>query len=60
MARKVDQTRMVIVGAPGYLARRGSPSTPDELRRHNLLGANYVRPSPAGPCRTKVRMPCFP
>lgn len=51
MARKLGQTRMVIVGAPSYLARHGTPSTPDELRRHNLLGANYLRAQPSWPLR---------
>ncbi|VVE41281.1 LysR family transcriptional regulator [Pandoraea iniqua] len=49
MARKLGQTRMVIVGAPSYLARRGTPTTPDELQQHNLLGANYVRAQPGWP-----------
>jgi len=51
MARKLGQTRMVIVGAPSYLARRGTPMTPDELQQHNLLGANYVRAQPGWPFR---------
>lgn len=51
MARKLGQTRMVIVGAPGYLARHGIPSMPDELRRHNLLGANYLRSQAGWPIR---------
>lgn len=51
MARKLGQTRMVIVGAPGYLARNGTPSTPDDLLRHNRLGANYVRAQAGWPLR---------
>src|SRR5471030_85887 len=49
MARKLGQTRMVIVGAPAYLARHGTPATPDELAQHNRLGANYVRALPGWP-----------
>ena len=49
LARKLGQTRMVIVGAPHYFARHGTPSTPDELRRHNLLGPNYARARPGWP-----------
>lgn len=43
VARKLGETRKVIVGAPSYLARHGIPLTPDDLARHNLLGANYAR-----------------
>lgn len=43
VARKLGEARKVIVGAPCYLARHGLPLTPDDLARHNLLGANYVR-----------------
>lgn len=51
MARKLGATRMVIVGAPGYLTRHGIPTTPDALLRHNRLGANYVRAQPGWPLR---------
>ena len=51
MARKLGQTRMVIVGAPAYLARRGMPATAAELARHNLLGANYARTQAGWPLR---------
>ncbi|SEJ06811.1 transcriptional regulator, LysR family [Azotobacter beijerinckii] len=51
MARKLGQTRMVIVGAPAYLARQGTPATPDDLQRHNLLGFNYVRAQQGWPMR---------
>lgn len=51
IARKLGQTRMVIVGAPGYLARHGTPVKPDDLFQHNRLGANYVRAQPGWPLR---------
>ncbi|MFC3396346.1 LysR family transcriptional regulator [Brenneria rubrifaciens] len=51
VARKLGATRMVIVGAPGYLTRHGTPTTPDELLTHNRLGANYVRAQPGWPLR---------
>lgn len=51
VARKLGATRMVIVGAPNYLARHGTPATPDELLAHNRLGANYVRAQPGWPLR---------
>ena len=51
MARKLGQTRMLIVGAPAYLARRGTPQLPAELAAHNLLDANYARSRSGWPLR---------
>lgn len=51
VARKLGATRMVIVGAPSYLARHGTPTTPQELLAHNCLGANYARAQPGWPMR---------
>lgn len=51
IARKLGATRMMIVAAPHYLERHGTPRTPEELREHNLLGANYVRAQPGWPLR---------
>lgn len=51
VARSLGATRMFIVGTPDYLARRGTPATPDELLAHNRLGANYVRAQPGWPLR---------
>lgn len=36
-ARKLRDVRWVTVAAPAYLARHGTPRTPDELARHNCL-----------------------
>lgn len=43
IARKLGETRMMIVGAPSYLRRRGIPRTPTELDGHDRLGFGYVR-----------------
>jgi DNA-binding transcriptional LysR family regulator len=43
IARKLGETRMVIVGAPAYLERRGTPTTSVELEAHNRLGFGYAR-----------------
>ncbi|AHG18657.1 LysR family transcriptional regulator [Chania multitudinisentens RB-25] len=51
LARKLGQTQMMIVGAPDYLARYGTPTTPEDLQQHNRLGANYVRAQPGWPLR---------
>ncbi|BBD38663.1 LysR family transcriptional regulator [Aminobacter sp. Y103A] len=49
VARKLGATRMMIVGAPAYIAMRGMPRSADELKRHNLLGPSYARTMPAWP-----------
>ncbi|MBP0491963.1 LysR family transcriptional regulator [Pararoseomonas indoligenes] len=42
-ARKLGETRLVIVGAPAYLAARGLPRRPADLAGHELLGFGYAR-----------------
>ncbi len=37
-ARDVGGYRMVLVGSPGYLAKRGVPNTPEDLAGHDRLG----------------------
>ncbi|MFW5393145.1 LysR substrate-binding domain-containing protein [Yersinia sp. 2544 StPb PI] len=51
MARKLGQTRMMIVGSANYLERNGTPSTPEDLQQHNRLGANYLRAQSGWPLR---------
>ena len=43
MARKLGETRMVVVGAPAYLARCGTPRVPADLAGHNCLKLGYAR-----------------
>jgi len=43
VARKLGQSRMVVVAAPTYLEARGTPRTPAELTSHNLLAFGFVR-----------------
>jgi DNA-binding transcriptional LysR family regulator len=49
VARKLGDTGLAIVGAPGYLARQGTPRTPQELLLHNRLGTTYRRMAPDWP-----------
>lgn len=42
VARKLGETRIVPCAAPAYLARHGTPRTPEELSRHNCLTYEYL------------------
>src|SRR5262245_6078118 len=37
IARRVGATRRVVVASPAYLARRGVPQSPEELRAHDTI-----------------------
>lgn len=43
LARKLGESRMVVVASPTYLAERGIPKTPDDLAHHNLLDFGFGR-----------------
>ena len=43
LARKLGESRMVVVASPAYLARNGTPQTPADLARHNLLGFCFTK-----------------
>jgi DNA-binding transcriptional LysR family regulator len=45
-AVRVGQVRRVICASPAYLARAGTPATPDELALHCVISAGGVTPSP--------------
>ncbi len=42
-ARKLLESRRIIVAAPAYLDRHGAPAHPHELARHNCLRFNFRR-----------------
>jgi len=48
-ARKLGETRRVIVASPAYLAARGTPATPEDLHDHNCLNFNFRRVEPVWP-----------
>ena len=50
-ARKVGQTGRVIVASPDYLARHGTPRTPEDLHDHNCLNFSFRRAEPTWPFR---------
>jgi DNA-binding transcriptional LysR family regulator len=41
VARRLATTRGVLCASPDYLARRGTPKRPDDLRAHDCLGYSY-------------------
>ncbi|CCV04667.1 Transcriptional regulator, LysR family [Mesorhizobium metallidurans STM 2683] len=43
VARKLGQSRMVVVAAPSYLELRGTPRVPADLDRHNRLAFGFAR-----------------
>ncbi|AZO10770.1 MULTISPECIES: LysR family transcriptional regulator [unclassified Mesorhizobium] len=43
VARKLGQSRMVVVAAPAYLEAHGTPRNPADLSRHNLLAFGFAR-----------------
>lgn len=42
LARKLGETRKMIVGALSYLERCGVPTSPADIEHHNCLGFNYA------------------
>lgn len=50
-ARKLGETGRMIVAAPDYLARHGTPKVPEDLHRHNCLSFNFRRAEPIWPFR---------
>lgn len=54
-ARKLGETRRVVVASPGYLARRGEPLTPEDLHDHDCLNFNFRRAEPVWPFRRDGR-----
>nr|WP_086492194.1 LysR family transcriptional regulator [Novosphingobium panipatense] len=54
-ARKLGENRRVIVAAPAYLARHGTPQVPEDLHGHNCLNFNFRRAEPVWPFRRDGR-----
>ncbi|WP_267389867.1 LysR substrate-binding domain-containing protein [Sphingomonas sp. GC_Shp_3] len=54
-ARKLGESGRVIVAAPDYLARHGTPAVPEDLHAHNCLNFNFRRAEPIWPFRQDGR-----
>lgn len=50
-ARKLGETRRVIVASPEYLRRRGTPLLPEDLHHHECLNFSFRRAEPIWPFR---------
>jgi len=55
IARKLGETRKVIVASPEYLTRRGTPQIPEDLLGHDCLAFNFKRTAPTWPFRKDGR-----
>jgi DNA-binding transcriptional LysR family regulator len=56
IARKLGTSRMVVVAAPGYLARFGTPKTPADLASHRGIGWTFPRSIRGWPFRRTERI----
>jgi DNA-binding transcriptional LysR family regulator len=60
MARKLGESRMVVVAAPDYLKRRGTPKSLSDLTQHNLISFNFERIREGWPFRESGRIVSYP
>lgn len=54
-ARRLGESRRVIVASPDYLVRHGTPQVPEDLHDHNCLNFNFRRAEPVWPFRQDGR-----
>ncbi|KTE15597.1 LysR substrate-binding domain-containing protein [Sphingopyxis sp. H115] len=55
-AKKLGRSRMALVASPAYLARRGTPQTPDDLDAHDCLRFSFRRSIDSWPFRIGGRV----
>jgi DNA-binding transcriptional LysR family regulator len=58
-ARKLLESRRVIVASPGYLQKAGTPSSPEDLEHHNCLTFNFRPTLEEWPFRDPAGGPVF-
>lgn len=44
VTRRIGETRRLLVASPGYIARRGAPARPGELRLHDIIAFTGLMP----------------
>lgn len=59
-ARKLGESRMVVVASPAYLARHGTPGSVEDLERHNRIGFSFARAFEEWPFRTSYGEAALP
>lgn len=59
-AKKLGHSRMALVASPDYLARRGTPRTPDDLDAHDCLRFSFRRSVDSWPFRIGERIVHLP
>lgn len=60
VAKKLGDSRTVLVASPAYLARRGTPQHPDELAEHDLITFNFSRQCDEWPFQIGGERVCYP
>ena len=62
VSRKLAATRLVLCAAPSYLRRRGTPTHPDDLAAHDVIGysllstpGQWLLQGPDGPVTVKTK-----
>ncbi|AQR73420.1 LysR family transcriptional regulator [Sphingomonas sp. LM7] len=53
LSRKLGESRRIVCASPDYLARRGMPASPADLRHHDCLTFNFRRSRIGWPFREK-------
>jgi DNA-binding transcriptional LysR family regulator len=52
-ARKLGESRMIVVASPAYLEKHGVPRTPEDLATHNRIGFCFARTSKGWPFKDR-------
>jgi DNA-binding transcriptional LysR family regulator len=60
VAKKLGDSRTVLVASPDYLAGRGTPQHPDDLADHDLITFNFSRQCDEWPFQIAGERVCYP
>ena len=56
VARKIAEISRALYASPGYLARRGAPRTPDQIREHDCIVLSHIPSSHRWPFRANGKV----